>query len=81
LRAFFCSQTALAIAHANDWYPEQQLARLVMASPTILQVEWVRWALLAVLTLLLWGVADYFFYRRSTSTNQNAIPTAGPIEQ
>jgi hypothetical protein len=51
IAGLLCSQTALAIAQAKDWYPEQQLARLLMASPEVFQTEWVRYGLLAVLTL------------------------------
>jgi hypothetical protein len=64
LAGLLCSHTALAIAHANDWYPEKQLAEWLMASPTLLQIEWVQWGLLAVATLVFWVAAEYLFYRR-----------------
>lgn len=35
-----------------------------MASPELLQVDWFRWGLTAILAVLIWGVADYFLYRR-----------------
>ena len=59
-----CSQAALAVAHAFGWYPDQQLAALLLASPTALQIEWVQWSLLAVLTVGLWLTIDYFVYQR-----------------
>ena len=59
-----CSRALLGVAHYNEWYPEQQLARAIIASPTLLQIEWVRWTLLAILTVLLWAVVDYFVYQR-----------------
>ena len=58
------SQTALAILHSNNWYPEQALARLLMESPTLFQVEWVRLAIITIASLLLWAAADHFLYRR-----------------
>jgi hypothetical protein len=37
-----------------------------MASPSILQIEAIRWVLTAIGAVLLWGIADYFLYRRHT---------------
>lgn len=64
LAGLICSRALLAVAHAFGWYPEQQLARLIMSSPTVLQVEWVQWVLIATATVLFWAVADYFVYQR-----------------
>ncbi|MGB9367148.1 MAG: hypothetical protein WCE79_14165 [Xanthobacteraceae bacterium] len=65
LAGLLVSRTALAVAHSFEWYPEEQLARLVVTSPTLFQIEAVWWGLWAVLTLALWGLADRFIYRRS----------------
>jgi hypothetical protein len=67
------ARTALEIAHANDWYPERQLANLLMASPSLIQIEWVWWGLLAILTALLWGGADYLFYRRTNVAGRGRV--------
>jgi hypothetical protein len=67
LLGFVCfvgTHAALIVAHDLDWYPDQQLARLVMASPGMLQVDWFRWGFVAVIAIIAWGVADYFLYRK-----------------
>src|SRR5258706_1893058 len=62
------SHAALIAAHDSGWYPDQKLARLIVASPELLQVDWFRWGLTATLAVLVWGVADYFLYRRHLRT-------------
>jgi hypothetical protein len=71
------SKAALEVAHAKGWYPEQQLASIIIASPQVLQIEWFRWCLLAALTIIFWTVADYFFYRRNAKAKSIApeLPT------
>ena len=59
------SRAVLEVAHAYDWYPEKQLAELLLGTPSLLQISWVRYGLLALVTLVLWAIADYFVYRRS----------------
>src|SRR4051812_20717445 len=78
--ALVCSHAAFIVAHAAGWFPDQQLAKLLLASPDILQIEAVRWTLTAALSLLLWAAGDYFFYRRHTRAapaNPSAKNSAG----
>lgn len=35
-----------------------------MASPDVIQLEGFRWGLVAVISILAWGTADYFLYRK-----------------
>jgi hypothetical protein len=35
------SRALVSVAHAFDWYPEEQLARLLLASTNVFYVEWV----------------------------------------
>lgn len=60
-----CSRTALAVAHALGWYPEQQLANFILAAPTALQIETVMWSILALVTISLLLVIDCFVNRRN----------------
>ncbi|MGY4260219.1 hypothetical protein ACVI1L_007287 [Bradyrhizobium sp. USDA 4516] len=39
-----------------------------MASPDILQLDWFRWGLVAVISIIAWGTADYFLYRKKHKT-------------
>jgi hypothetical protein len=75
----FVSQTALAVAHYNNWYPEQWTARFLMESPTLLQVEWVRWCLFTIFSLLVWAIADFWAYRRheTQATSKRMMLWAG----
>ena len=59
-----CAQAALAVAHTLGWFPEDQLASLFMTWLGELHIEAVRWVMLLLLTVFVWGVADYFLYRR-----------------
>jgi hypothetical protein len=63
-----CSHAAFFVAHASGWFPDQQVARLLMASPGILQIETIRWVLTAVLAVMVWALVDYFLYRRHGKT-------------
>jgi hypothetical protein len=58
------SHAALIAAHDSGWYPDQELARFIVASPELLHVDWFRWGLTALLAVLIFGLADYFLYRR-----------------
>lgn len=67
LLGFVClvfTHAALIVAHDLGWFPDSQLATILMAWLGVLQIETARAILLAVVTLLLWGTADYFLYRR-----------------
>jgi hypothetical protein len=71
--SLICSHAAFIIAHTFGWYPDQQLANLILASPGLLQIEAVRWTLTAVLAVLLWGAADYFLYRRTARKDEGTL--------
>jgi hypothetical protein len=73
------SRALLELAHFFDWYPERDLARVLMASPTLLQIEWIQWGLLAILTVLLWGAADYVFYRRNVPARRARRPRRSDV--
>jgi hypothetical protein len=75
--SLICSHAAFMVAHAAGWYPDQQLARLLIASPGLLQIDAVRWALTAVLALLVWAAADYFLYRRGRKDHDPHLPAVG----
>ena len=62
--ALVCSRALLAVAHSFGWFPEQQLAKLVLNSPTIIQTEWLAWTMLTALALIIWLVLDYLVYKR-----------------
>ena len=59
-----CSRAALEVVHSLGWYPERQLASLILAAPSALQIEMVMWSILAVVTVALWLLIDYFVYGR-----------------
>jgi hypothetical protein len=59
-----CSHAAFIVAHACGWFPDQQVARLLMTSPEILQIDSVRWVLTALLAIVVWALVDHFMYRR-----------------
>lgn len=67
-------RACLAVFHAYGWYPEQQLARLLLATPGVLESELILWGLAAVIGATLWAVADYFFYRRWRVTQKSVLP-------
>jgi len=52
--------------HGLGWYPDEQLAKLILASPTYWHVEWVRGCLTAVFATLLWLAAYYYFFLRNS---------------
>jgi hypothetical protein len=56
---------AAAVAHALGWYPELQLANLILAAPSALQIETVTWGMLAYVTLNALVVIDYIVHRRN----------------
>ena len=62
---FVCSRAALEVAHTLDWYPERQLANLILAAPSALQIEVVMWSILAFVTAALWLLIDYRVYGRN----------------
>ena len=66
------SRALLEVAHAAGWHPENQLANLMLKSPTLVEIKWVRWVLLALGTLFVWAIADYLLYRRTTETTDVA---------
>ena len=69
------SHAMFLAAHAFGWYPDEQLARLIEASPDALHVEWVRWILTAIVAALLWAIGYYFlFWRTLHSKPINLIP-------
>ena len=59
------SHAMFLAAHAFGWYPDEQLARLIEASPDALHVEWVRWILTAIVAALLWAIGYYFLFWRT----------------
>jgi hypothetical protein len=58
------SHALLIVAHALNWYPENQIAKLLLSSPSAWNIEWVRWVLIAATTVLLWATADFLYRRR-----------------
>ncbi|UWU89106.1 hypothetical protein [Bradyrhizobium sp. CB1015] len=64
IASIIVSHAFLIAVHDVGWFPDQQLAKALMASPELLQVDWFRWAMTAALAIAIWGVADYFLYRR-----------------
>ena len=58
------SHAALIVSHDLGWYPDQRLARFAMTSPELLQVDWFRWGLTLLVAASIFGLADYFLYRR-----------------
>jgi len=75
-----CTHAAFLVAHAAGWFPDQQLAGLLIASPNILQIEAVRWTLTAIFALLIWSAADYFLYRRHGRKNNGPHQALGDNE-
>ena len=71
-----CSHALLIFFHVLNWFPEEQLARWLLASTNVWYVEWVRWALTAILALVLWLAADFFYKRRLTRHLHQATPPA-----
>jgi hypothetical protein len=74
------SRALLVVADAYGWHPELQLAKLLLASPDLLQIEWIRSAIVALFALLLWGICDYVFYRRD-ARNDKASDTLKSLDQ
>jgi hypothetical protein len=62
---FICSRAVLAVAHALGWFPEQQLANLLLAAPTALQIEVVMWGIVAFVMVGSLLLVDYFVHRRN----------------
>jgi hypothetical protein len=80
LVSFVCVHALIIVAHTLGWYPEAQLAKLLIVAPDLFRIEQVRWSLIAVLSVLVWAAADYFFYRRHLlrSSHQDKPTTATP---
>jgi hypothetical protein len=53
------SRAVFEVLHLCGWYPERQLAAIVMVSP---QTSF--WVLITVVAISMWGGLDYLFYRR-----------------
>jgi hypothetical protein len=66
--ALVVSHALFEIAHFFGWYPERQLVALVMTPPSAAAIQTVSWILFALLTIGLWAIVDYFFYRRQAMT-------------
>jgi hypothetical protein len=64
---FIVSRALLEVVQALGWYPEDQLANLLLKSPDLWKVAWVRWILIAFVAVILGGLADYILYRRRLS--------------
>src|SRR5690242_15757326 len=62
---FICSRAVLAVAHALGWFPEQQLANLILAAPTALQIEVVMWSMLAFVVVGSLLLVDYLVHGRN----------------
>jgi hypothetical protein len=60
-----CSHAALELAHSVGWLPEQQLANLILAAPTALQIEVVMWSMLGLVVVGSLLLAHYFVPRRN----------------
>jgi len=73
------SRAFLEFAHANGWYPELHLARLMMASTDVWHVGWARWGIIAVITVALWATGYWFFFVRTKPTKRASIPPTPPV--
>jgi hypothetical protein len=47
-------RAVLAVCHQNGWFPDQQLAQLLMGAPTALDSEMAVWLVAALIGGLLW---------------------------
>lgn len=72
------SRASLEVAHANGWYPELELARLMMASTDVWHVGWARWGILAVVTAVLWAAGYWFFFVRTKPAKRVSMPPTPP---
>lgn len=48
-------KAVLEVCHYKGWYPENELARLMLEAPTLIQLDVAFWVLLAAGTLTVWG--------------------------
>ena len=64
--ALVASHAILLVCHNLDWYPEEQLARMIMGSPTALENDLVQIALTFLLAIIPWWTLHHFFYRRAS---------------
>jgi hypothetical protein len=62
--ALVVSRALLEIAHVLGWYPERQLAALIMTPPSAAAIQTALWIIAAIVAVALWFGADYFLYRR-----------------
>jgi hypothetical protein len=69
------SHVAFLVAHATGWYPDQQLATLIMLSP-----ETSSWIALLVATSLVWSLLDWIFYRRQSAVENAAQHPVAPVQ-
>jgi hypothetical protein len=67
------SHATFEIFHLCGWYPEQQLAVIVMVSP---QTSF--WVLSTVAAIIMWVGVDYFIYRRNKTLKAD-WPIAAPL--
>jgi hypothetical protein len=79
--SYVVSRALLEVAHSLGWYPEQELAGLLLSSSHAWKVDWIRWTLIGAMTIALWAVADYWFYRRSSRTEKQPFEPLGPDSQ
>ena len=66
------SHAVFEIFHLCGWYPEQQLAAIVMVSP---QTSF--WVLSTVAAISMWAGLDYFIYRRRETLKTDQPIAAG----
>jgi hypothetical protein len=72
-------RACLEVAHGLGWYPERQLASLILGTPSVVDNDLFLWGLAAIIGAVLWGTADYFLYRRTAEpkaghTHRVAVP-------
>lgn len=61
------SRAGLEVCHYFGWYPENELARLMLGAPTLMQLDVVFWLTLAVGGIVVWAsllFISVFFQRR-----------------
>jgi len=78
---FIVSRALLEVAHALGWYPEDQLANLLLKSPDLWKVAWVRWSLIAFVAAILGALADYILYRRQPLPSAKIRTQPSPAEE
>ena len=76
--ALVISHALLLAAHTLGWSPDEQLSRLILASPTYWHVEWIRGILTALVAAVVWGVAYYFLFWRPSRAKPKEPIEASP---